>query len=104
MLHVVFSQDLHFKNCILLSTLQCRYSGKLTSQLENREDDLKFLFEKKFCKIVLSLDSCHKIFKDLRHLQSIPKTIVILKIDHQLMVIIIIAIFFRVMVLSLVIV
>ena len=96
MLHVVFSQHLHFKNCILLSTLQCRYSSKLTSQLENREDDL-------FCKIVLSLDSCHKIFKDLRHLQLIPKTIVILKIDHQLMVIIIIAIFFRVMVLSLVI-
>lgn len=53
MLHVVFSQDLHFKNCILLtcSTLQCRYSSKLTSQLENREDDLKFLFKKSFVKL-----------------------------------------------------
>ena len=51
MLHVVFSQDLHFKNCILLSTLLCRYSSKLTSQLENREDDLKFLFKKSFVKL-----------------------------------------------------
>lgn len=51
MLHVVFSQDLHFKNCFLLSTLQCRYSSKLTSQLENREDDLKFLFKKSFVKL-----------------------------------------------------
>ena len=54
MLHVVFSQDLHFKNCILLSTLQCRYSSKLTSQLENREDDLKFLFKKSFVKLTSS--------------------------------------------------
>ena len=54
MLHVVFSQDLHFKNCILLSTLQCGYSSKLTSQLENREDDLKFLFKKSFVKLTCS--------------------------------------------------